>query len=224
MPGRRIILFSGMAGFFVSFEGGEGCGKSTQIGLLMTYWQAAGKPVLQVREPGGTAIGEVIRHLLKYHPENGAMTREAELLLFAASRAQLVREKIQPFLAEGGMVVADRFLDSTTVYQGNGRELPADQVAAINEFATGGCRPEVTFLLDLDAATGLARARARHGNRHDRMEQAAEAFYETVRQAYLDLAAREPERFRVLDAALPPEALHAQILETLNARVHGLCS
>lgn len=213
-----------MAGFFVSFEGGEGCGKSTQISLLMANWQAAGRRVLQVREPGGTAIGEVIRHLLKYHPENGAMTREAELLLFAASRAQLVREKIEPFLAEDGIVVADRFLDSTTVYQGSGRDLPADQVAAINDFAAGTCRPDVTFLLDLDAVTGLARARARHASRHDRMEQAEEAFYQTVRQAYLDLAAREPQRFCVLDAMLPPETLHARILETLSTRGYGLCS
>ncbi len=213
-----------MAGFFVSFEGGEGCGKSTQISLLMAHWQAAGRRVRQVREPGGTAIGEVIRHLLKYHPENGAMTREAELLLFAASRAQLVREKIAPFLAGGGIVVADRFLDSTTVYQGSGRELPADQVAAINDFAAGTCRPDVTFLLDLDAVTGLARARARHASRHDRMEQAEEAFYHTVRQAYLDLAAREPQRFCVLDAAQPPETLHSRILETLNSRGYGLCS
>lgn len=213
-----------MAGFFVSFEGGEGCGKSTQIGLLMTHWEQAGRDVLHVREPGGTAIGEVIRHLLKYHPENGAMTREAELLLFAASRAQLVREKIQPFLARGGIVVADRFLDSTTVYQGLGRELPAELVAAVNDFAAGGCRPDVTFLLDLDAATGLARARARHADRRDRMEQADESFYDTVRQGYLDLARREPARFCLLDAALPPEALHAQIVKTLIERGHGLCS
>ncbi len=207
----------------MSFEGGEGCGKSTQISLLMEYWQTAGRKVLQVREPGGTAIGEVIRHLLKYHPENGAMTREAELLLFAASRAQLVREKIQPFLAEGGIVVADRFLDSTTVYQGSGRDLPADQVAAVNEFAAGSYRPDVTFLLDLDAATGLARARARHAERRDRMEQAEEAFYHTVRQGYLDLAAREPERFCVMDAALPAEQLHAGIVKTLTGLGHGIC-
>ena len=213
-----------MAGFFVSFEGGEGCGKSTQIGLLMAYWEQAGRDVLHVREPGGTAIGEVIRHLLKYHPENGAMTKEAELLLFAASRAQLVREKIQPFLTRGGIVVADRFLDSTTVYQGLGRELPAELVAAVNDFAAGGCRPDVTFLLDLDAATGLARARARHADRRDRMEQAEESFYDTVRQGYLDLARREPERFCLLDAALPPEELHAQIVKTLMERGHGLCS
>lgn len=213
-----------MAGLFVSFEGGEGCGKSTQIRLLEEKLTAAGRPVLHVREPGGTAIGEVIRHLLKYHPDNGGMTREAELLLFAASRAQLVREKIQPFLAEGGMVIADRFLDSTTVYQGSGRDLPADLVAAVNNFATGGCRPDVTFLLDLDAAAGLARARSRHAGKHDRMEQAEESFYHTVRQAYLDLAAREPDRFCVLDAALAPERLHTLILETLTARGYGLSS
>ncbi|MES2709669.1 MAG: dTMP kinase [Verrucomicrobiota bacterium] len=213
-----------MAGLFVSFEGGEGCGKSTQIRLLEEKLASAGRAVLHVREPGGTAIGEVIRHLLKYHPENGNMTREAELLLFAASRAQLVREKIQPFLASGGIVVADRFLDSTTVYQGCGRDLPADLVAAVNDFATGGCRPDVTFLLDLDATTGLARARARHMDKRDRMEQAEESFYHTVRQAYLELAAREPRRFCVLDAALAPDRLHSLILETLTARGHGLPS
>ena len=213
-----------MAGFFVSFEGGEGCGKSTQIALLMAHWQAAGRAVLHVREPGGTPIGEVIRHLLKYHPENELMTREAELLLFAASRAQLVREKILPFLAGGGIVVADRFLDSTTVYQGNGRDLPGDLVGAVNDFAAGGCRPDVTFLLDLDAATGFNRARTRHANRRDRMEQAEASFYDTVRKGYLDLAEREPRRFCVLNAALPPESLHVHILKTLIERGHGLCS
>lgn len=213
-----------MAGLFVSFEGGEGCGKSTQIALLREHLEGAGRPVLHVREPGGTAIGEVIRHLLKYHPDNGNMTREAELLLFAASRAQLVREKIQPFLENGGIVVADRFLDSTTVYQGSGRNLPAPLVAAINDFATGGCRPDVTFLLDLDATDGLARARARHAGHLDRMEQAGESFYHTVRQAYLNLADREPARFRVLDASLPPHRLHTLILETLTSRGHGLPS
>ncbi len=192
--------------------------------MLQSYWQGQGRSVLPVREPGGTAIGEVIRHLLKYHPDNGAMTREAELLLFAASRAQLVREKIEPFLAAGGLVVADRFLDSTTVYQGSGRELSAELVAAVNGFAAGGCRPDVTFLLDLDAAAGLARARARQAGRRDRMEEAEISFYETVRRAYLALAREEPGRFCVLDAALPAEEVHRQILQTLNERGYGLCS
>lgn len=188
----------------------------------MAHWHAVGHRVLHVREPGGTPIGEVIRHLLKYHPENEAMTPEAELLLFAASRAQLVREKITPFLAEGGLVVADRFLDSTTVYQGHGRHLPAPLVHSINQFATGGCLPHLTFLLDLDAATGLARARARHADRRDRMEQADTAFYDTVRQAYLELAAAHPERFCVLDASLPPDTLHIRIVQTLTERGYGL--
>ena len=152
------------------------------------------------------------------------MTREAELLLFAASRAQLVREKIMPFLASGGMVVADRFMDSTTVYQGMGRECAAEMVGAVNEFAVAGCRPEVTFLLDLDAATGLARARARHAERRDRMEQAEVGFYEAVRAGYLAVAAREPERFCVLDAGLPAEVLHGRIVQTLTERGYGLCS
>ncbi|MDB6132334.1 MAG: tmk [Verrucomicrobiales bacterium] len=211
-----------MAGLFVSFEGGEGSGKSTQIRLLEEKLQAFGRPVLHVREPGGTAIGEVIRHLLKHHPDNGGMTREAELLLFAASRAQLVRERILPFLAGSGIVLADRFMDSTTVYQGNGRDLPSDLVAAVNAFAVGGCHPHITFLLDLDASAGLIRARARQPGLRDRMEEADESFYHTVRQAYLDLAAGSPERFCVLDAALPPERLHVLIIETLTARGYGL--
>ena len=213
-----------MSGYFISFEGGEGCGKSTQIKLLLDSLTAAGRETLAVREPGGTPVGEVIRHLLKYHPDNTAMTREAELLLFAASRAQLVRETLLPALAAGKIVVADRFLDSTTVYQGNGRELPAETVRIVNGFAAAGRRPDVTFLLDLDSDAGLARARARHPDRADRMEQAGAEFYATVRQAYLALAAAEPARFVVLDAALPPEEIHARVLDSLNARRHGLFS
>lgn len=215
---------AGPAGFFISFEGGEGSGKSTQIRLLTERLEAAGRAVLPVREPGGTAIGEVIRHLLKFHPDNGDMTPETELLLFAASRAQLVRETLLPALAEGKIVVADRFIDSTTVYQGGGRGLPAEFVRSLNVFAAGACLPHVTFLLDLDAERGLERARRRAPETMDRLEREPAAFYETVRRAYLALAAAEPERFVVVDASQPPETVHTLIVETLARRHRGLFS
>ncbi len=207
-------------GLFLSFEGGEGVGKSTQVNLLMKHWKDSGRPILHVREPGGTPVGEVIRHLLKHHQDNVDMVKEAELLLFAASRAQLVREKIKPALARGGLVIADRFLDSTTVYQGTGRVLPADMVEAINRFAVGDCLPDLTFLLDLDALKGLERARGREENVRDRMEEAESAFYLKVRQGYLDLAQHGPDamRFQIIDASQSVTQVHQQILTALAER------
>ncbi|HYF36636.1 MAG TPA: dTMP kinase, partial [Prosthecobacter sp.] len=144
-------------GFLLSFEGSEGCGKSTQIRLLAARLRAEGQQVEVLREPGGTAVGEEIRHLLQHAQAGTGMTAEAELLLFAASRAQLVREKIRPLLAGNAFVVLDRFLDSTTVYQGVARGLPLVSVAAINELATGGTLPRLTILLDMDAKTAWNR-------------------------------------------------------------------
>lgn len=210
-----------MQGIFVSFEGGEGCGKSTQIALLAEALTAAGREVVVVREPGGTAAGEEIRHLLKHHPAGAALTPEAELLLFAASRAQLVREVIAPAIAAGKVVIADRFLDSTTVYQGDARGLPAGAVAAINRFAAGPHRPDVTFLLDLDPATGLARARTRNADAADHIDQLPAEFHERVRAGYLRLAAAEP-RIVVLDASQSPDHVHAGVVRSLNTRFHGL--
>lgn len=209
-----------LPGLFISLEGGEGAGKTTQIRLLEKRLRAAGHEVLVVREPGGTPIGEVVRHLLKHHPDNGAMTKAAELLLFAASRAQLVQEKLLPFLKKGGIVLADRFLDSTTAYQGQGRGLPADLVAAVNSFAVGGCRPHLTFLLDVDSAAGLARARGREPGVRDRMEEEKDAFYATVRKAYLGIAANEPDRVVVIDAAQSQETVHGQVWAALAQRGH----
>lgn len=208
-------------GILISFEGSEGCGKSTQIQLLRARLQQGGHRVELMREPGGTAIGEAVRHLLQHAPEGAAMRAETELLLFAASRAQLVREKIQPLLEAGAIVLLDRFLDSTTVYQGAARGLPADSVAAINAFAVGGAKPALTFLLDMEAA--LARARITGSGRQlDRMESQPPSFFEKVRRGYLDLAAAEPERIQVLDAAAPPEVIHARLWEILIARFDAL--
>lgn len=188
-------------GVFISFEGSEGSGKSTQIARLERRLRDVGIEVLRTREPGGTAAGESIRDLLQHAPAGEHLTSEAELLLFAASRAQLVRERIAPALKRGAWVIADRFLDSTTVYQGIGRGLDAAAVAAINAFAVGPWLPDATFLLDMDSSVGHARAVAARGEMPDRMEDQPLAFFQAVRQGYLDLAASHPDRIRVIDAS-----------------------
>lgn len=198
-------------GVFISFEGSEGCGKSTQIARLETKLRDVGIEVMRTREPGGTAVGEQIRHLLQHAPEGENLTSESELLLFAASRAQLVREVIQPALARGTWVIADRFLDSTTVYQGIGRGLNADAVAAINGFAVGDCLPDATFLLDMDAVEGHSRAVKVRGDTPDRMEDQPLAFFEAVRAGYLNLAEAQPERIQVIDASDSIEEIEQRI-------------
>ena len=213
-------------GLFITFEGSEGCGKSTQIRRTSDRLRALGREVLNLREPGGTPIGEQIRNLLQYDESAGAMTPEAELLLFAASRAQLVREVIRPALERGAVVLCDRFLDSTTVYQGVARALDQSQVTAINEFAVGGTLPDLTILLDLDASEGRRRASARKGP-VDRMEQEGEEFYEAVRRGYLDLAAADSGRIAVIDASADEESVGAAVAAVLKNRFegefHGLC-
>lgn len=208
-------------GFFLSFEGSEGCGKSTQIALLAESLEKAGRRVVVLREPGSTAAGEAIRHLLQHAKEGRSLTPEAELLLFAASRAQLVREKIRPLLEEGVFVILDRFLDSTTVYQGLARGLPEASVAAVNAFAIGGTLPRLTVLLDVDTETAWARIHAT-GRELDRMESLPREFYEKVRQGYLGLARAHPERIAVVNAALSPEAVHEEIFKLVEERRHAL--
>lgn len=205
-----------MKGYFISFEGGEGCGKSTQIKALAKNLEARGREVLLTREPGGTPLGEALRNLIQHDSEGQAMCSQAELLLFAASRAQLAREVIQPALDAGKIVLCDRYLDSTTVYQGVARALDPAEVAAINQFATGTVRPHCTLLLDLDPETGLERVQARSKGALDRMEREPLEFFQTVRQGYLDLAAGEPKRFHVFDASLDPETLSQQICDALE--------
>lgn len=210
------------AGFFISFEGSEGCGKSTQIQRLRAHLEAAGREVMVLREPGGTLVGEHIRHLLQHEKEDAAnMTPETELLLFAASRAQIVREKIQPALARGAVVMLDRFLDSTTVYQGIARGLPLDAVRAINAFAVGPTLPQLTLVLDL--ASGIAWSRIHQTGRElDRMESQPREFFDKVRQGYLDLAKQEPQRIAVIDASQGIETVEAEIARIVEARMHAV--
>lgn len=210
-------------GIFISFEGSEGCGKSTQISFLTKLLEDCGREVVITREPGGTVVGEKIRDLLQFTPEAEDMTDESELLLFAASRAQLVREVIRPFLEKGICVIADRFLDSTTVYQGIGRGLDAELVAKINQFAVGKTKPDWTVLLDMDAADGHARAiKARGDAQKDRIEDQPLAFFEKVRDGYLALAKDHPDRIETFDAALSIEDLAKSIRQSCLSRFDWL--
>jgi len=204
------------SGLFITFEGSEGCGKTTQITALKARLEASGNDVRQVREPGGTVVGEKIRDLLQYTPEAANMFPEAELCLFAASRSQLVREVIAPTLAAGTDVIADRFFDSTTVYQGVGRGLPLDQVHSINGLAVGGHRPHLTVLLDMDSGHAFERVTKRAGV-EDRMEQLPPEFYESVRQGYLDIARDEPDRMKVVDASQSNEKVSEDIWAHVEA-------
>src|SRR5881409_500490 len=184
---------------FITFEGSEGCGKSTQVQRLTARLERCGIPCVVTHEPGGTPIGETIRELLQFAPHNSMMTPEAELLLFAASRSQLVREVIRPALEHGSCVVADRFFDSTTVYQGAARKLDREMIERLNAFAVGDCVPDVTFVLDVNAAT--AASRMQKPRKADRMERQPAEFYERVRKAYRELATREPKRIVLIDGS-----------------------
>ena len=207
-------------GLFITFEGSEGCGKSTQIQSLHAQLEAAGARTLVVREPGGTSAGEEIRQLvLQHRKDDTPIAPECELLLFAASRAQLVREKIAPAISAGIHVIADRFYDSTTVYQGFGRGLDLSAIRQINDFAVGRTHPDLTFLLDLDPAEGHARAMQRSQGRLDRMESESMDFFEKVRAGYLRLAREEAPRFTVLDGSLPRERLAAEIWSAVQTKL-----
>lgn len=210
-------------GFLISFEGSEGCGKSTQIQRLRVRLEDRGDAVDLLREPGGTVLGEKVRTLLLHTKELANMTPESELLLFAASRAQIVREKIQPAVASGRVVILDRYFDSTTVYQGYARGLPMESVRAINRFAVGDVIPHLTVVLDMDADAARERIH-RTGRALDRMEDQPLAFFEKVRRGYLDLAAEQPRRMVVLNAAQSPEALEEQIWKLVEERRHALQS
>jgi dTMP kinase len=201
---------------FITFEGSEGCGKSTQVQRLASRLKRCGIPFLVTREPGGTPIGESIRELLQFSPHNAGMTRETELLLFEASRSQLVREIIKPALERTVCVIADRFFDSTTVYQGSARKLDRQVVEWLNAFAIGDCVPDITFVLDTDAKT--ARLRMQQPRRADRMEQQPAEFYEQVRKAYRELAARKPNRIVLIDGSADADKIENEIWKTLRAR------
>jgi dTMP kinase len=205
---------------FITFEGSEGSGKSTQVERLAARLERSGVQYLVTREPGGTPIGETIRELLQFASHNSGMTPETELLLFEASRSQLVREIIKPALERGLCVIADRFFDSTTAYQGAARALDRDTVDRLNAFAAGDCIPDVTFVLDIDAAS--AKSRMQGPRRQDRMEQEPEEFYERVRQAYRELAADDPNRVVLINGARDAEQIENQIWEILCSRFTAL--
>ncbi|MDR0647348.1 MAG: dTMP kinase [Puniceicoccales bacterium] len=205
-------------GIFITFEGCEGCGKTTQINLLSEYFQKAGRSVVVTREPGGTAIGEMVRHLLIESTNADNMFPETELLLFAASRAQLVREVIFPSLKEGKIILCDRFLDSTTVYQGVARRLASEPVRAINTFAVGEWMPDLTIVIDISADESLLRVQRRKTGKLDRMEKESIDFYRKVREGYLCLAQQFPERFVLVDGLLEVKELSRQIWKIASAR------
>lgn len=197
-------------GRFITFEGTEGCGKSTQIKLLADRLRALGQRVRLIREPGGTPIGEEIRHTLKHSHQNHAMTSEAELLLMNASRAQLVREIIRPALADGEIVLSDRFYDSTTAYQGYGRELDLDKVKAVIEFAVGETKPDLTLLLHVPAEISAERLASRQSTLpfvRDRIEEADRKFFERVAHGFGVIAASEPQRVKFINGAQPVEVV-----------------
>ncbi len=202
---------------FVTFEGPEGSGKTSQIRLLAEFLRAQGIAVLATREPGGTRIGDQIRACL-HDVANREMTPEAEVLLYSASRAQLVAEVIRPALAVGQVVLCDRFFDSTMAYQGYGRSLNRQQLWQITQFATGGLMPHLTFLLDIDVTRGLARriANAVEINRLD-LEQID--FHERVRQGYHALAQADAARWLIIDADRPVEVVQAELRRLLLARL-----
>ncbi|VEI13146.1 dTMP kinase [Trueperella bialowiezensis] len=196
-------------GLFISFEGGDGSGKSTQVKLLAGALEAAGHEVVVTREPGGTAMGEQIRELLLH---GGEMGPRAEALLYAADRAHHVESKVRPALARGQVVITDRYLDSSVAYQGAARELGTGEVRDLSLWAVGGLLPDVTFLLDVSAEVCAQRAHARTGGKLDRLERAGAEFHEAVRAQFRELAAAEPDRFYVLDAARSPEDLAGEVL------------
>ena len=201
-------------GRFITFEGPEGGGKTTQAKRLIARLQQAGREVVYTREPGGTALGEAIRGLLQHNTASEAPCPEAEVFLFEASRSQLVRNVILPALEQGKVVVCDRFADSTTAYQGFGRGFDVDTLVRMHDFAIGAASPDVTLLMDVPVATGFGRLAERHkalSQEADRIEREEQAFHERVRNGYLELAKRWPARFRIVDAARAPELVESDV-------------
>ena len=203
-----------MKGLFITFEGIDGCGKSTQTGLCKTWLEEQGRQVLLVREPGGTKIGEKIRSLL-LDKENGAMAPMTELFLFEAARAQIVEETIKPALSEGKVVICDRFFDSSVAYQGCARGLGAEMVSRLNMDATGGLAPDITFFLDISVEEAVKRRNAR-GEAKDRIESAGDSFQEKVREGFI-LAASNDKRIVTVDAKSSPEIIFEQIRQKIQA-------
>jgi dTMP kinase len=207
------------AGKLISFEGAEGSGKSTQISRLAAHFQKTHREVITTREPGGTEIGEQIRNIIVHNSRGDEMCAETELLLFTAARAQLVREVIAPALLRGAIVLSDRYLDSSTVYQGIARNLAADPVAQINHFAVGNVMPDLTIVIDVPEEVSLARLKQRASDLPDRMERENIDFYKKVREGYLVLAKGMPERFIVVDGTKTEDTIEKKIWSEVQARL-----
>ena len=206
-------------GWFITFEGPEGAGKSTQIRLLRDELEARGHECVLTREPGGTPLAERLRAVVKNHEGPEKLHPTTELLLIEAARSQHVREVIRPALAAGKVVLCDRFFDSTTAYQGGARGMESQVIDSLNELAAAECIPDLTILLDLPPEVGFARAREREETRgeHDRFEEEKLDFHRRVRVGFLKIAEAEPERVRVVNADAPAEQIHRRILEIVDA-------
>ena len=205
---------------FISFEGIEGCGKTTQVKRLARLLRRRGIPHVVTREPGGTPLGKLIRQML-LDPAQGEMEALAELFLYAADRAQHMARVVRPSLEAGQWVICDRFADATTAYQGYGRGQALDMIQQLHQWTTGGLWPQLTMLLDCPVEVGLVRARRRMAannleGREDRFEQQGHDFHEKVRKGYLELAGKNPGRFKVLDATLEPQRLHEKVIGLLE--------
>ena len=210
-----------MGGKFITFEGIEGCGKTTQVELICRELDSRGVDYIRTREPGGTQIGEQVRSIL-LNPKNQELAPTAELLLYLADRAQHIAEKILPALGQGMIVLCDRYMDATLAYQGYGRGLDRVEILELNRLATDGLKPDATFLIDLPVETGLSRATRRNdetGKAHTegRFEEEDLTFHNRVREGYLALADMEPERFKIVDGSQNPEETCRQILSLIDS-------
>ncbi|MFH0799318.1 MAG: dTMP kinase [Pseudomonadota bacterium] len=218
-----LYAYPAMKGTFITFEGVEGCGKTTQIRLLADCLKRKGQEVVLTREPGGTAIGDRIRAILLDAAHDG-MAPVAELLLYAAARNQHVTEVIGPALEDGKIVLCDRYADATTAYQGAARRIDPEVIRQIHSIATGGLDPHLTILLDCAAEAGLARAHARNSKdavaqSEDRFEREEMEFHKRVREGYLAIALAEPKRVVVIDAARDAETIHQEILKAVEKSI-----
>ena len=208
-----------MSGQLITFEGSEGCGKTTQIAMLAKRLEAQGKTVRITREPGGTSIGEKIRSLLQDPANAGEISPTTELLLFSAARAELIKQLIKPALERGEIVICDRFYDSTFVYQGIARSIDLEVINQLKTIAVGSLKPNLTILLDLDAEVGIKRAEERQSGTLDRIEAESLEFFKSVRQAYLDLAKHQTDRFTVINGELSVEAIEAIVWSNVERKL-----
>ncbi len=210
-----------LSGLFITLEGGEGCGKSTQLTRLADALREMfpGREIIATRSPGGTAVAERIRSILKEPVQDETITPETELLLFGACHAQMVKNLILPAMDRGAILISDRFTDSTVVYQGAARGLAPEIIGTVNNIACGAVKPDLTLLLDLSPETGAARTQARADVTADRFDSETMTFHQKIRTGFLTLAAAEPERFAVIDAEQDADSVHRQIMEAVHAKL-----